>query len=66
MQQFKSDFDIRFCMMKFETLRCEIDGCVRKADVNILIYFRDRRRKAIVRDLCKRHGCDKEIHRIKG
>jgi hypothetical protein len=66
MQQLKNDIDITNCMKSSETPRCGIDGCGRKAKVNILIYFKDRRRKAVVRDLCRRHGCDKEIYKVKG
>ncbi len=66
MQQLKNDLDIKNCMMSSRMPRCGIDGCRRQAKLNILIYFRDRRRKAVVRDLCRVHGCDREIYRIRG
>jgi hypothetical protein len=46
--------------------RCQYNGCARQAKVNVLITFRDRRRDAIVRDLCKMHGTNRELNTIKG
>ena len=51
---------------KSQIPRCEFNGCDRKAKSNIVIYFRDRRRKTVVKDLCVKHGGDKELSRIKG
>jgi len=66
MLQLKNDLYIGNYMMRSEAPPCGIDGCGRKAKLNILIYYRDRRRKAVVRDLCKMHGRDREIYRVKG
>jgi hypothetical protein len=45
---------------------CDISGCNWKADRNLIIYFRDRHRKTIVKDMCRRHGSQKELAKKKG
>ena len=67
MHRFKNNLAVRFCVeTDGRVSRCQVNGCARRAKVNVLIYFRDRRRKTIVRDLCKRHGTNKELNEIKG
>jgi len=62
-----NDIDVTIHVkMNIGVTRCQFNGCDRRAKVNVLIFFRDRRRKAVVKDLCERHGTNKELNMIKG